>query len=535
MAKVAVTGVTGYVGGRLVPELLDAGHDVVCIARSPSKLARRPWLGDVTVLEADVRDHDVLAAGLAGCDVAYYLVHSMDGDGDFAARDRRMAEEFREAATTAGVGRIIYLGGLGAEDDDLSPHLRSRQEVGRTLADGDVPVIELRAAVVIGSGSASFEMLRHLVEVLPVMVTPRWVATRSQPIAIRDVLHYLCAAATLDLDEAGGDGHLVLEIGGPDVVTYRRLMDLYADEAGLRRRVILPVPVLSPSLSSHWVGVVTPLPLGLARPLVQSLINETVADTTLVDRLLPHDCLPLCEAIRLAIRRVEDLAVPSTWADAELGRPGLVRRREAALAEGAWAWAALTDDGDEQAEPQPHDPVWSGGTVLADHQEATSGAPVDALFAQVCSIGGDAGWPVADVLWDVRGWADKAIGGIGMRRGRRHPTELAIGDPLDFWRVEALEEDRLLRLRAEMKVPGEAWLEFRTTPLEGGGSLLQQWARFLPRGLWGRVYWYAMLPAHAVIFPVMARRIAAAAEGRAAPGSTVSQPVGAPPRPVGPR
>lgn len=524
MARVLVTGVTGYVGGRLVPELLAGGHEVVCLVRSPEKLASRPWRDEVEVVGADVRDPAAVTAALTGCDAAFYLVHSMDGEGDFAARDRAMAESFRTGCEQAAVDRIVYLGGLGPDDDGdgevLSEHLRSRHEVGRILAGGPTTVVELRAAVVIGSGSVSFEMLRHLVEVLPVMVAPRWVLTRCQPIAIRDVLAYLTGV----LDVADGDlaryargSRVVLEVGGPDVLTYREMMDQFARTAGLRRRLIVPVNVLSPQLSSHWIGLVTPLPTGLAKPLVASLVNEVVADTTAVDQLLPRECLPFATAVQLALRRVRDLEVPSSWADAELGRPGLVAQREAGPR--ARARAALGDgEGDPQAEPQPHDPDWAGGTVLSDERVALSDAPVEDLFAQVCSIGGDRGWPAADLLWEVRGLFDAVLGGVGTRRGRRHPDQLAVGDALDFWRVEVIEPDRLLRLRAEMRVPGEAWLEFRTTPLPGGRSLLEQRARFVPRGLWGRVYWLAMLPFHAVIFPVMARRLAAAAAQRP-PGS----------------
>lgn len=512
MARVLVTGVTGYVGGRLVPDLLAAGHEVVCLARSSAKLTSRPWRGEVEVTAADVRDRAAVAAALADCDAAFYLVHSMDGQGDFAERDRVMAESFRDGCEQAGVGRIVYLGGLGPDAaDDLSEHLRSRHEVGRVLADGPITVVELRAAVVIGSGSVSFEMLRHLVEVLPVMVTPRWVRNRCQPIAIRDVLAYLTGVLDLadeDLLPYADDNRVVLEVGGPDVLTYREMMDQFARTAGLRRRIIMPVNVLSPQLSSHWIGLVTPLPTGLAKPLVASLVNEVVADTTAVDQLLPRECLPFATAVGLALRRVRDLEVPSSWADAEIDHPasrdaGDVRAR---------ARAALgTGEGDAQAEPQPHDPAWAGGTVLSDERIAIADAPVEALFAQVCSIGGDRGWPAADLLWEVRGLLDTVLGGVGTRRGRRHPDQLAVGDALDFWRVEVLEPDRRLRLRAEMRVPGEAWLEFRTTPLPGGRSLLEQRARFVPRGLWGRVYWLAMVPFHAVIFPIMARRLAAAA------------------------
>jgi hypothetical protein len=288
------------------------------------------------------------------------------------------------------------------------------------------------------------------------------------------------------------------------------MMDQFARTAGLRERLILPVPVLSPELSSHWVGLVTPLPTGLARPLVASLVNEVVADTDAVDDVLPRDCLPFATAVRLALRRVRDLEVPSSWADAELGRPGLVARRDANDRERARARLG-EGEADSQAEPQPHDPDWAGGTLLSDERVVLSEAPVEDLFAQVCMIGGERGWPAADLLWEVRGLLDTAIGGIGTRRGRRHPTSLAVGDALDFWRVEVVEPDRLLRLRAEMRVPGEAWLEFRTEALDDGRSLLEQRARFVPRGLWGRLYWVAMLPFHAVIFPVMARRLARAA------------------------
>lgn len=497
MARVLVTGATGYVGGRLVPELLAAGHEVVCLARTPRKLAARPWHDDVEVVRGDVADVASVAEAMEGCEAAYYLVHSMDGEDGFAERDRRFAEAFRSAAERAGVGRIIYLGGLGTDDgDELSEHLHSRHEVGRVLAAGPVAVVELRAAIVIGSGSASFEMLRNLVEVLPVMVTPKWVKTRCQPIAVRDVLYYLVGSVDVPLDHAGDDGHLVLEIGGPDVLTYRQMMDEFAEVAGLRKRIIVTVPVLTPWLSSLWIGLVTPLPTGLGRPLVHSLVNEVTADTTLVDELMPHTCLPLTNSVRLALSRVQDLAVPSSWVDAELSRPSPVSRRE------------TQHSGDEaSAEPQPHDPTWAGGTVLSDERSIEADVPVEALWRSVTQLGGERGWLVANLLWDIRGAFDKLIGGIGSRRGRRHPDELAVGDVLDFWRVVALDPDERLLLQAEMRVPGEAWLEFRTHETADGRARLEQRARFRPRGLWGRVYWTAMLPFHTFIFPMLARRI----------------------------
>ncbi|MFP5308678.1 MAG: SDR family oxidoreductase [Actinomycetes bacterium] len=508
---ILVAGATGYIGGRLVPELLAAGYAVRCLARTPAKLADRPWRDQVEVVRGDVLDGESLDAAMAGCHAAYYLVHSMDGEGGFAERDRRAARTFRDAAARSELSRIVYLGGLGhGDEEELSDHLRSRQEVGRVLADGPVPVTELRAAIIIGSGSASFEMLRNLVEVLPVMTTPIWVRTRCQPIAIRDILHYLVAVL-----EVEGTAGRVLEVGGPDVLTYEEMMQAYAEVAGLRRRVIIPVPVLSPTLSSLWIGLVTPLPTGLARPLVESLTTEVVVRDHAIDELIPRDCLTLQQALHLAMQRVQDLDVATTWASADLGRVGLVSRRERAAAEAAAADGRATSDADEQAGPAPHDPSWAGGTVVQDEQVVEADAPAEVLFRTVCGIGGTRGYYAADILWDVRGLIDKVLGGIGTRRGRRHPDTLSVGEPLDFWRVEALETPELLRLRAEMKVPGDAWLEFRVVDAGGGRSRLEQRARFHPWGLWGRLYWLAMVPFHRFIFPVMARRLVAAAEHRA--------------------
>jgi uncharacterized protein YbjT (DUF2867 family) len=390
-----------------------------------------------------------------------------------------VARTFREAADdTDGLEQIVYLGGLGDEDDArLSHHLRSRHEVGRVLAEGRVPVTELRAAVIIGSGSASFEMLRNLTDVLPVMITPRWVSTRCQPVAIRDVLHWLVAA--LATREARGR---VLEMGGPDVVTYEEMMRTYAEEAQLRRRLVLRVPLLTPRLSSHWVGLVTPLPVGLAQPLIDSLVNEVVVRDASISEVMPHRPLPFRDAVALAIRRVEDLAVPSRWSDAAL--PGRT-----------------------PADPLPTDPDWAGGTLLEDEQRAESSASVEQLYRTVAGIGGHRGWYVHDRLWTLRGTIDVLIGGVGMRRGRRHPDDLFVGDALDFWRVEAADEPEVLRLRAEMRLPGDAWLEWHMEPA-GAGSVLHQRAVFHPKGLLGRAYWYALVPFHALIFGQLCRRLA---------------------------
>jgi uncharacterized protein YbjT (DUF2867 family) len=495
--RIGVLGATGYIGGRLVGELRTAGHEVVCIARSPERLRDRPWFDEVEVAKGDALDQESLERAFEGLDAVYHLVHSMGHSDDFIDADRLAAGHVRDAVAAAGVGHLIYLGGLGDDDDpELSPHLRSRHEVGRILADGPVPTTELRAAVIIGSGSASFEMLRSLVEVLPVMVTPRWVHTRCQPIAIRDVLFYLVAV----LDRRPADSE-ILDIGGPDVLTYREMMHRYADVAGLRRRVFIPIPLLTPGLSSHWVNLVTPLPIGLARPLIESQVNDVlVRPDHDIRRVIDHEPLSFGEATTLALRRIQDLEIHTSWFDAEPGHP---------------------------ADPYPGDPSWAGGTLLADRQEIVSSASPDELFREFCSVGGSRGWYTSDWAWRLRGLIDKLLGGVGMRRGRRHPTALRVGDAVDFFRVEALDPGRLLRLRAEMKVPGRAWLEWQVEP-HGSGSLLTQRAMFHPKGVTGRAYWYALVPAHNVIFGRMAARIAAAAEAAGAgtaadgagPGST---------------
>ena len=385
--RVLVTGATGYIGGRLVPALLDAGHEVRCLARTPAKLDDSAWREKVEVVTGDVTDAESLRAAMAGVDAAYYLVHSMGGSTAFEDQDRRAAETFREAAAAAHLERIVYLGGLGRDDDPtLSRHLQSRHEVGRVLAAGPVPVTELRAAVIIGSGSASFEMLRSLVEVLPVMVAPKWVENRCQPVAIRDVLADL--VAVLDEDRAAGR---VLEIGGPDVLTYADMMRTYAECAGLRRRLIVRVPVLSPKLSSLWIGLVTPLPSGLGRPLVESLVNEVVVTDRPISDVVDHQPIPFRDALDRALRRVADRNVLTRWSDAAL--PGTTA-----------------------ADPLPSDPSWSGGRVLTDVEEATADASASAVFRTVEGIGGGRGWYTTSLLWSIRGVADK------LRRRRRDAT-----------------------------------------------------------------------------------------------------------------
>jgi uncharacterized protein YbjT (DUF2867 family) len=486
-ARVLVLGASGYVGGRLVPELLTAGATVRCMTRSRRSLAAAPWGDEVEIVEGDLTDAATLDAAFDDVDQVVYLVHSLGTGDDFEARERASAEHAARAAAAAGVRRIVYLSGLGADDDALSPHLRSRHAVGRALASSGIPVTELRAAVVLGAGSASFEMLRSLVEVLPVMIAPTWVTrTKVQPIAIADVLTYLLAALRAPIDVTPTPGaHRIVQIGGPRAMTYRELMDAYADAAGLRRRVVIPVPVVTPRLSSHWVDLVTPLPRDLSRALIDSLRNDVVVRDGSAHDLSSHAPLDARAAIELAISAVDDLDIPTRWS-------GVSVRERAGL-------------------PRPWDADWSGGTVLEDRRETTTTAVPEHVQRAVRGIGGDRGWYGLGWMWAIRGLMDEVVGGAGMRRGRRHPDEIHEGEALDFWRVDSMDDD-LFRLKAEMKVPGDAWLEWRTSVAPDGRTCVVQRARFVPRGLWGRAYWYALVPFHQLLFPTMLRRIVAAAE-----------------------
>ena len=479
MSLTLVTGATGYIGGRLVPRLLEQGHRVRCMTRDPSRLALDPWRDRVEVVQGDVLDPTSLATAADGCDYAYYLVHSMGSADDFGTADRIGAENFRDAADTAGLTRIVYLGGLGRNDEALSRHLASRHEVGAILASGSTPVTEIRAAVIIGSGSVSFEMLRYLTEVLPVMTTPKWVRTRCQPIAIRSVLEVLTGV----LEDEPVDR--VLEVGGPEIVTYEEMMQIYAEEAGLRRRVIVPVPVLSPGLSSRWVGLVTPLPVGVARPLVDSLRNEVIVTDDTAARLFPHEQIGYREAVRRALDRTTSREVETRWSDAATS-PAL---------------------------PLPTDPSWSGGSRFEDSRTVHSDGPPNEVYRAFARIGGETGYYGFQWAWQLRGLLDSLVGGVGLRRGRRDPEDLRPGEALDFWRVRDVEPGNRLLLEAEMKLPGDAWLEWTVEP-EGSGTRLTQTATFVPRGLFGRLYWFFLVPFHNPIFGNMARRIAEAAEGR---------------------
>jgi uncharacterized protein YbjT (DUF2867 family) len=476
--RILIVGASGYIGGRLVSLLQARGHELVLLSRDARPLAAR--FPEARVVAADLLDAATLPPALEGIEVAYYLAHSMGaGEHGFAERDRQAARTFAQAAKHAGVRRIIYLGGLGDDSADLSHHLASRHETGAELAAHGVPVTEFRAAVIIGSGSASFEILRHLTERLPVMITPRWVATRCQPIGIRDVLDYLAAA--LDHLEITG----LVEIGGPDVLSYGDMMRTYARLRGLRR-LMIPVPVLTPRLSSYWVNLVSPVPANIARPLIEGLRNEVVVRDPGPATRFGLQPLPYVEALQRAIDRTDRHDVESTWFDA------LATPDRASL-------SSLTS---------------LEGMIVERRQRVIAAAP-ELVFAEVERVGGDAGWPYANLLWRVRGLMDRIVGGVGMRLGRRDPDMLRIGDALDFWRVEDVQRPTLLRLRAEMKVPGRAWLQYEVLPVDGGSRLVQT-AFFEPKGLPGLAYWYVLYPVHGLIFRGMARVLAERAVRRGA-------------------
>lgn len=491
---VFIAGATGYVGGRLVPLLLARGYAVVAAARSPRKLAARPW-GDHPALRiqaADVTDKASLVTAMQGCAVAFYLVHSMGAGGDFAQADRLAATNMAQAAQEAGVGRIIYLSGLGDDAPGLSEHLRSRSEVGRILSEGPVPTTVLRAAVILGSGSASFEIIRNLVERLPLMIAPRWVHTRCQPIAATNVLGYLVGC----LENPATKG-LALDIGGPDVITYAELFRIYARAAGIRAPLILPVALLSPGLSAFWVNLVTPVPTHLVRPLIEGLKNEVVCHDRRILSLVPQQLLSCEQAMVTALSEQQDPGA-SCCHDAGLPcAPTLLGQAAACPAE--WTRAG--------------DAPYAGGTIYRADYSVTLGAAPAQVWDAVRRIGGETGWYAGDSLWRLRGFVDRLLGGPGHGRGRRNAEHLVEGDTVDFWRVLVAEPERRLLLLAEMKVPGAATFELRLVAREGGTEL-KLLTTFQPRGLWGRAYWWGMWPAHGFLFPAMLRSIARAAEAR---------------------
>lgn len=484
--RILVTGASGYVGGRLVRALLNDDANVRILVRDKQKVAGLPWIDFVEVSQGNASNYQETLAALEGVHTAFYLLHSIGVGAHFDQVEAEMADNFSRACHAAGVAQIIYLGGI-ANDKNASKHLASRARTGELLASGSVPVMELRAGIIIGSGSASFEMLRHLTHRLPVMTTPKWVSNLTHPIAIRDVLWYLTNVAKLAKPVSG-----VFDIGGPEILSYAEMMQKFAKASGLRRRWIIKVPVLTPKLSSLWIGFVTPVPTGLARPLVGSLINETVADPNKsLDSIVskPEEGLvDVSTAINLALSKTDANLVETRWSDAT-------------VLTAPWQKAQ-------------GDPAWSGEMILSDKREVLTDAPIDCVWKSIEQIGGTTGWYGADFLWWARGVLDRIFGGVGLRRGRRDPKHLRVGDGLDFWRVEIVEKEKELRLYAEMIIPGKAWLDFKVSK-EGDKVRIIQEATFTPRGLGGQLYWYSVMPFHGLVFPTMLRNIVRSSKRKA--------------------
>ena len=475
---ILVTGASGYVGGRLVRDLVADNCAVRVLVRDAQKVKDQPWAKDVEIVEGNANNPADLRRALHGVHTAFYLLHSINAGKNFDEVENAMAKNFAEAAEAENISQIIYLGGI-ANDKNRSQHLASRMNTGTQLASGKVPVLELRAGIIVGSGSASFEMLRHLTHRLPIMTTPKWVSNLTQPISIRDALYYLRKCATLPTPVSK-----ICDIGGKEVLSYADMMQKFAKLSGLRKRWIIQVPVLTPKLSSLWIGFVTPVPTALARPLVESLISEVVADPKKsIDSIIappPEGFIDVEGAVKLALSKIADRDVITRWSDA-------------AYPTAPWQKAQS-------------DPEWAGEMVLRDRREQVTEASAPALWQAIESIGGDNGWYGADLLWYLRGVIDRFFGGVGLRRGRRDPVSLRVGDSLDFWRVEELERGVRLKLYAEMILPGKAWLEFSIIE-EGGKRTVRQEASFSPRGLGGQLYWYAVLPFHIFVFPTMMRNL----------------------------
>lgn len=472
--RILVIGSSGYIGSKLVPRLLEQRIHVRCLVRDRKRVAAYAWSESVEVMEGDVLNAPSLALAFQQVSVIYYLVHSMSNPtGDFSELDRQAAQNVGDVARRFGVDRIVYLGGLGKRGEEQSAHLKSRHEVGDVLRESGVPVTEFRAAVIVGAGSLSFEMIHHLANRLPVMICPRWVVTRTQPIAVDDVLSYLVAA----LASAESAGR-VIDIGGPEVLTYRDMMLRVAQALGLKRWLI-KVPVLTPRLSSYWVGLVTPVPIKPARALIEGLRHETICEN--------DDARMLFQIVPIGFDQAVKRALSVVLSD----------QSDQCVKEGESIVSHI--------EPSH---------LLTDRRQLAVRASAEQLFDVVSSIGGENGWYAADFLWKMRGLIDELFGGVGLRRGRRHPRELSVGDKLDFWRVEELDPGKRMLLRAEMKLPGKAWLEFAVNATGPGNSLLMQTARFYPRGLTGIVYWYGIYPVHTMVFRRLVSAIGKRAESK---------------------
>lgn len=480
--EILVTGATGYVGGRLVPRLLASGYKVRAMGRSIEKLSCRPWSGhpNLRLVAADMMDLPSVLQAVDGCRAVFYLVHGMIAQKKgYVDADRTSAENLSRAAAIKGVRRIIYLGGLGdMSDPRISRHLKSRHEVGRILKSGPVPVTILNAAMILGSGSASFEILRYLVERLPVMATPRWVRTSSQPISIANVLGYL--EGCLSHPETTGETY---DIGGPEVVTYASLIQMLALEAGLKRRRIVPVPVLTPYLSSLWIHLVTPVPAAIAMPLAEGLSVPTICRENRIRDIIPQRLVPCREALARALDRIHQGEVETSWTDA------------GALHPPEWAYAG--------------DARWAGGTILQCGYGTRVEANVREVWPYIEAIGGDNGYYFGEMLWRLRGWLDRWVGGVGLGRGRRNPKKIRVGDALDFWRVLSVDPPNRMRLLAEMKMPGQGILEIEALPVGARMCEVRLYSRFLPRGVLGIFYWYALYPAHKYVFGGMLKALAA--------------------------
>jgi len=478
--KVLVTGATGYIGGRLVPKLLKLGYSVKVLVRDPERILDRKWTDRVEIVTGDVLKSDTLEKAMDDVSVAYYLVHSMGGGTNFHKRDMDGASNFGNAAKLKGIDRIIYLGGLGDPNGDLSKHLSSRHQTGDALRESGVPVTEFRAAVVVGSGSVSFEIIRYLTERLPAMICPSWVYTKTQPISINDLLDYLVSAMSVP-DSAGK----VIEIGGKDVVTYREMMLGYAKARGLKR-LLIPVPVLTPRLSSYWLHLVTPIPASIGRPLIEGLRNEVIVRKPNARELFPSiNPVTYRDAVMITLEDLEYGRLETSWSDAVgKSRDEITKFR-----------------------------IDTSTGFIFERRAIEIAAPKSVVYKCFSGIGAERGWFHATWLWRFRGGIDRLIGGAGLRRGRRHPDELRIGDALDFWRVENVEENHMVLLRAEMKVPGKAWLQFEVTQGDNQNTYLEQTAIFAPKGLLGLLYWYALYPFHGWIFGGLIEKIRKKSEG----------------------